>query len=86
MSAKLNSDPNPVRAAVALLRGAEAVGRLCGVTGKAVQKWIAAGRLPRTEATGETQYAEIMARADPRIKKHTVLATVFRNGARPRVR
>jgi hypothetical protein len=29
-----------------------------GISGQAVRKWEAAGRLPRTEWTGETNYSE----------------------------
>jgi DNA-binding transcriptional regulator YdaS (Cro superfamily) len=31
--------------------------KACGVSYQAVRKWEAAGRLPRTEWTGETHYA-----------------------------
>ena len=34
------------------------VAEICGLTRKAVYGWIARGRLPRTEYTGETNYAE----------------------------
>lgn len=50
----------------ALTRAIEIVGlqplaRGLGVTYQAVRKWEAAGRLPRTEWTGETEYAEKIA-------------------------
>lgn len=32
------------------------------VSGQAIRKWEAAGRLPRTEWTGETRYAETIER------------------------
>lgn len=67
--------------AVKILGGCEATGRICGVTGKAVQKWLKAGRLPRTEATGETNYAELMASADKRISKDRLFSTVMRKAA-----
>lgn len=41
-----------------IVGGFEKLGRVCGLTGKAVKKWAVAGRPPRTEYTGETQYAE----------------------------
>jgi hypothetical protein len=69
---------------VEYLGGCEAVGRLCGKSGKAVQKWVKAGRLPRTEATGETNYAETLSNADPRIEKEKLLAGVYKNGSAPR--
>lgn len=36
--------------------------RWLGLTPKAVRKWRLAGRLPRTEYTGETSYAAIIER------------------------
>jgi len=38
------------------------IGKACGVTYQAVQKWIKNGKLPRTEWTGETKYAKIIER------------------------
>lgn len=54
---------NIIESAVEKIGGYEATGRLCGVTGKAVRKWCKQGRLPRTEWTGETRYAEKIAEA-----------------------
>lgn len=39
------------------------VAKVCGVTRQAVDKWIHNGRLPRTDYTGETNYAELLAKA-----------------------
>jgi len=36
----------------------DAVGQVVGLSGKAVMKWCANGRPPRTEYTGETRYAD----------------------------
>lgn len=40
-----------------LIGSYDAIGMVCGVSGKAVMKWVRSGRLPRTEYTGETAYA-----------------------------
>jgi hypothetical protein len=69
---------NYVEKCVLLLNGQSATGRLLGKSAKAVRKWVIAGKLPRTEATGESNYAEQMAKADPRIDKDKLLATVMR--------
>jgi len=34
--------------------------KVCGLSGKAVMKWVIAGKPPRTEYTGETNYAELI--------------------------
>lgn len=39
-------------------------------------KWVRRGKLPRTEATGETDYASRLAKAHPEISKKRLLATV----------
>lgn len=49
---------NPLDAATALLGGLEKTAAVCGVSFVSVHKWIKRGRLPRTEWTGETHYAE----------------------------
>lgn len=64
---------NHVKQAIEFLGGDSATARIVkkpdgeNPTPKAVRKWRLAGKLPRTEATGETTYAEQMAQADPRI-------------------
>ena len=47
---------NPITKAIDLA-GLQSLANACGVTYQAVRKWEAAGRLPRTEWTGETEYA-----------------------------
>lgn len=43
--------------------GLQPLAKACGVTYQALRKWEARGRLPRTEWTGETNYAEKLAAA-----------------------
>ena len=38
--------------------GVPAVAKACGISDRAVYKWLATCSLPRTEYTGETNYAE----------------------------
>lgn len=38
-----------------------AIAKACGVSYQAVRKWEAAGRLPQSEHTGATQYAQKIA-------------------------
>lgn len=70
-----------VAKAVEMLGGQSATAKIVNRTPKAVRKWVVAGKLPRTEATGETNYAELMAAADPRIDHQKLLDTVFQNRA-----
>lgn len=49
--------------AIAKCGGVSAVSRMTGRSPQAVLKWIKAGRLPRTEWTGETEYAKQIERA-----------------------
>lgn len=48
--------------AVSYAGGPSVVGPACGKSYQAVLKWIKAGRLPRTEWTGETDYASVIER------------------------
>jgi hypothetical protein len=47
--------------AVSILGGPAPVANLCDVSRPAVDKWLRKGRLPRTEWTGETDYASKIA-------------------------
>lgn len=69
---------NEVLRAVILVGGYSATGRLCGHTPRAAMKWVKEKRLPRTEATGETQYAAIMAKANPAINEEALRETASR--------
>lgn len=50
-----------LRSAVDDLGGPEKTARICQVSSRALYKWMTTGHLPRTEYTGETRYAELMA-------------------------
>lgn len=51
----------PLVVAIGLV-GLTNLARHLGVTHQAVRKWEAAGRMPRTEWTGETGYARVIER------------------------
>jgi hypothetical protein len=53
--------PTPLDRAVAEI-GLTALARECKVSHQAVRKWQAAGRMPRTEWTGETDYSQVIQR------------------------
>lgn len=55
--------PNAVAFAFEAVGGIGAAARVCGRSYQALNKWRQAGSLPRTEYTGETKYAESLARA-----------------------
>ncbi|WP_285643223.1 hypothetical protein [Pseudomonas sp. NBRC 100443] len=57
-----SSAEGPVADAVALAGGAIAVAKACGKSRQAVDKWVRSNQLPRTEYTGETDYADRIAR------------------------
>lgn len=56
------SSSHPLRHAIALV-GLTRLARGLGVSYQAVRKWDTVGRMPRTEWTGETCYAQIIERA-----------------------
>lgn len=67
--------PDPIAAAIKLL-GLSAVARACNVTHQAVRKWQRAGRMPRTEWTGETAYCAAIQRAtNDRVTREMLLAS-----------
>lgn len=47
--------------AIDLAGGQTAIANIVGLTPQAIQKWVANGCMPRTEWTGETNYAEQIA-------------------------
>ena len=67
---------SPLEKAVRFLGGYSATGRICGVSFMAVMKWVRRGRLPRTEWTGETDYASrIEAALDGTITREELLSS-----------
>lgn len=48
---------NLIKRAIKQVGGLSAMGRFCGVQYTAVRRWRDNNRLPRTELTGETNYA-----------------------------
>ena len=58
--------------------GLQPLASACGVTYQAVRKWERNSRLPHTEATGETNYSEIIERETKRqIRKDELLRWSF---------
>lgn len=52
-----------IRDAVSKVGGAAKAAVVCGVSTRAIYKWLSAEALPRTDYTGETNYAERLADA-----------------------
>lgn len=59
----LVSKMDSIKDAIERVGGPIQAAKVCGVTRQAVDKWIHSGRLPRTDYTGETNYAELLAKA-----------------------
>lgn len=58
----MQTDHNPISKAISLC-GLKKLESVLQVSYQAIRKWEKAGRLPRTEWTGETNYAEKIANA-----------------------
>lgn len=55
--------------------GVSRAAEICGVSPRAIYKWLSADLLPRTEYTGETRYAESLAKkAGPQFDPKNILA------------
>ena len=52
---------------------------VCGVSQRAIYKWMDNGKLPRTEYTGETNYAEKIALASNGLFSADAILTIGRN-------
>lgn len=57
------SDETVLAKAVREIGGQVKAGEVCGVTAAVIGRWIRQQHLPRTEYTGETNYAEALADA-----------------------
>ncbi|EEZ0150745.1 TPA: DNA-binding protein [Escherichia coli] len=55
------------------------VADVCGVSQRAIYKWMDNGKLPRTEYTGETNYAEKIAHASNGLFSADAILTIGRN-------
>lgn len=60
---KPNPSPEVLAAAIEQAGGVQRVAAACEVSLVAVYKWLKKGRLPRTDYSGETRYAAIIAEA-----------------------
>lgn len=54
----MSETTNPITKVIEAAGSLAAVARAAGVSHQAVRKWEKRGRLPRSEWTGETRYAE----------------------------
>jgi len=52
-----------LKESIAAAGGVTKASLVCGVSPRAIYKWITADSLPRTDYTGETKYAEKLAEA-----------------------
>lgn len=67
-------NPNPITRAIEVV-GLGALAAGLQVSGQAIRKWEAAGHLPRTEWTGETDYSSSIQRlTDGAVKKDDLLS------------
>lgn len=63
--------------------GPAAAAKVCGVSPRAIYKWLANESLPRTDYTGETDYAQALATAAA-ARGEPFDVTWLRENARPR--
>lgn len=54
---------NAISIAVEKVGGPVSAAKVCGIRRQAVDKWLSKGCLPRTDYTGETNYAQRLAAA-----------------------
>lgn len=71
---------NILSRAIEKLGGVTKLARVCGVSYQAVRRWEKHKRLPRTELTGETDYANRIAKATGNKTHYQKLITFTRTG------
>jgi len=74
------ADSKALKSAIDQVGGPPVAAALCGLTPRGIYKWLARGSLPRTEYTGETNYAELLAAAS----NDAFSAEWLRENARPK--
>jgi len=57
------NETNPIHLAYHLCGGPYAISKICGISNTTALRWKRQGHLPRTEWTGETDYATLIERA-----------------------
>ncbi len=71
---------SPLELAILFLGGYQGTGRVCGVTFMTVGRWIKQGKLPRTELSGDTDYASKIEQAlKGKITRDELLTSCFPN-------
>lgn len=68
--------PNLISEAISIV-GLSRLARECNVTYQALRKWERQGFLPRTEWTGETNYAEVIEEATGGVVSRSALLAVL---------
>lgn len=63
--------------------GASAVAKACGISERAVYKWLSSCSLPRTEYTGETHYADLISQL-AKVRGEQVDPVALRANASPK--
>jgi hypothetical protein len=70
-----NTFTSPIHMAAKLV-GYDKLAKSCGVTRRAVVKWVISGHLPRTDWTGETNYAAVIdSLTDGEVSRSALLGT-----------
>jgi len=73
---------NPITQAIDAV-GLGVLAKHLGVSGQAIRKWEAAGRLPRTEWTGETNYSDVIEQVTSGVVTRDALLSIARRHLPP---